>query len=72
MEPLNTQETPDILTPTGLVDWLKVGEDWVEKNTQAHRIPGQFKAGKYWRYRKVEIERQILKTGQALLPKAPR
>lgn len=59
----------DILTPPQLVDWLEVGEDWVEKNTQARRIPGQFKAGRYWRYRRADIEKQILATGQALLPK---
>lgn len=72
MEPQQTPSTPDILTPVALVDWLGVGEDWVEKNTQARRIPGQFKAGRYWRYRRSEIEKQILKTGQALLPKAKR
>lgn len=72
MEPQTTPTNPDILTPGGLVDWLGVGEKWVQKNTQARRIPGQFKAGKYWRYRRAEIEKQILKTGQALLPKAKR
>ncbi len=69
---MNTDSTPtapDILTPEGLGDWLGVGEKWVEKNTQARLIPGAFKAGKYWRYRRSEIERQILKTGQALLPR---
>lgn len=68
MEPQHTP-TDEILTAPELQDWLKVGEDWVEKNTQARKIPGMFKAGRSWRYRKVEIEKQILTTGQALLPK---
>jgi hypothetical protein len=60
-------EEGEILTPKTLRAWLDVGEDWVEKNTQKRLIPGMFKAGKYWRYRKVDIEKNILKTGQALL-----
>jgi hypothetical protein len=56
----------DVLTGPDLQDWLKVEEDWVEKNTQARRIPGQFKAGKYWRYLRTEILRNILATGQVL------
>lgn len=69
---MDTPKTPDILTPNQLADWLQVGEKWVEKNTQARRIPGQFKAGKYWRYDRAAIEMQRLKTGEALLPKAGR
>jgi hypothetical protein len=72
MEPQQIPTNPEILTPDALEDWLGVGEEWVTKNTQARRIPGQFKAGRSWRYRKADIEKQILKTGQALLPKAQR
>lgn len=57
----------EVLTPKMLMDWLHVEEDWVEKNTQKRLIPGMFKAGKYWRFRKVDIELNIMKTGQVLL-----
>ncbi len=69
MEP---QASPENLTPEQLADWLQVGEKWVEKNTQDRRIPGQFKAGKYWRYNRASIEKQRLTTGSVLLPKAAR
>ncbi len=62
----------EILTAAELEGWLKVGPDWVEKNTQARRIPGQFKAGRSWRYLKAAIEKNILTRGEALLPKAKR
>lgn len=65
MEP---QSYPEILTPPQLADWLQVGEKWVEKNTQARRIPGQFKAGKYWRYDRLAIEKHRLATNSVLLP----
>jgi len=63
-------DSPDrpILTPIGLQRFLAVEEAWVEKNTQARLIPGQFKAGRYWRYRRADIEKQML-SGQVLLEK---
>lgn len=66
---MDTQSYPENLTPAQLQDWLQVGEKWVEKNTQARRIPGQFKAGKYWRYERAAIEKHRLATGDVLLPK---
>lgn len=65
-------DSPDrpTLTALGLQRWLNVGEDWVEKNTQAGRIPGQFKTGRAWKYERAAIELQKLTTGQVL--KAPR
>lgn len=69
MEPQPTQE---ILTPEQLADWLQVGPQWVLKNTLARRIPGQFKAGRSWRYDRPAIERHRLATGEVLLPKGKR
>lgn len=66
MEP-QTAPIDEVLTAEELADWQKVGLKFVEKNTQARRIPGQYKAGRSWRYRRADIERQILKTGKMLL-----
>lgn len=68
-------DSPDrpILTALGLQRYLAVGDDWVEKNTLAKRIPGAFKVGKGWRYEKAAIDLQRLTTGQVLrTPKARR
>lgn len=62
---------PAFLTPEELAAFLKVPPRWVEKQTQARRLPGQTKVGRYWRYRRADIEKQIL-TGEILLPKLPR
>lgn len=69
---LDTLQAPpaEILTPETLRDWLQVEEKWVISNIEKRLIPGMFKAGRYWRFRKVEIEKNILATGQVLL-KAP-
>lgn len=69
MEP---QETRDILTPDQLADWLQVGPQWVLKNTLARRLPGQFKAGRSWRYDRAAIEKHRLTYGDVLLPKRKR
>lgn len=67
-------DSPDrpYLTDLGLRRWLNVGEEWVTKNTQARRIPGQKKMGRSWRYERAAIELQLAKTGKALLdPEKP-
>lgn len=66
---MGPNSTKEMLTASDLGDWLQVGPKWVEKNTQARRIPGQFKAGRSWRYDRAAIEKQRLATGQILLPK---
>lgn len=69
---MDTQTPPndEILTKDEVAAWLKLSKKWVENNTRARRFPGQFKAGGEWRFRRVEIERQIFQTGQVLLPRA--
>jgi len=47
--------------------YLNVPPRWVEKNT--YRLPGRTKVGRYVRYNRADIERQLL-TGSVLLPKA--
>lgn len=73
---LGPSSAGEILTDEELAAWLRLPVDpetgrcvWVEKNALARRIPGQFKAGRYRRYRKDAILRQILKTGRVLLEK---
>jgi len=65
-------DSPDlpVLTSRGLARFLNVGDKWVVQNRTANRIPGHFKAGAGHRFRKADIERQIITTGNALLPKA--
>ncbi len=58
-----------VLTKDQFMQRYNVLEDWIQKNTQAKRIPGQFKVGKSWRYPLAEIQKNILKTGQLLLKK---
>jgi len=71
MEP-QTNPTEEVLTDEELAAWQKVGLEMIVKATQARRIPGAYKAGRSWRYRRADIERQILKTGQMLLPRKTR
>lgn len=61
---------PSILTPEALALCLQLAPDdrWVEKHAQARRIPGAFKRGRKWLFRREDIERNILRTGQVLLP----
>jgi hypothetical protein len=59
----------DVLTKHELAAWLKMSKKWVENNTRARRFPGQFKAGGEWRFKRIEIERNILVTKQVLLPR---
>lgn len=69
LRPEDDYDSPDraILTPNGLRRFLGMSMKWVEVNTQARRLPGQFKSGGAWRYRKAAIELQIMNKGQVLL-----
>jgi hypothetical protein len=59
----------EVLTPEDLYTLLRLEREtrWLEKNIR--RIPGRFKVGRFWRFRKADIEMQVLRTGQVLLPK---
>jgi hypothetical protein len=50
----------DYLTPEELAHKLNMSLKWVEKQTQAHKVPGQTKIGRLWRYRLGEVEKQLL------------
>ena len=65
---LEAARVDEVFTPEELAGFLKVDLRWVEKQTQARRLPGMFKAGRYWRYRRAEVEKQLL-SGQVVLPR---
>jgi len=56
----------EYLTPRQLAGKLNMSLKWVEKHTQGHRIPGQVKIGRAWRYDWIEVQKKIL-SGQLLL-----
>lgn len=58
---------PEFYTPEELATLGKVGDRWVEKQILKRRLPGMTKWGRYWRFRKSEVDRQLL-TGSLLLP----
>ena len=65
---VSTKETESsILTAKELTAFLKVPARWVEKHVQTGRIPGAFKAGRYWRIHRPTLERHML-GGNLLLP----
>ena len=71
MEPnLDSTNQPEILTPKELAIFLKRSVQWVQKQAMARLLPGQFKVGRFTRFLKADIEKQLL-TGQVLLPKLP-
>jgi hypothetical protein len=55
-----------LLTPLQLADRLNISLKWVETHTQEHRIPGQVKVGRVWRYNWIEVQRRMF-SGQVLL-----
>ncbi len=59
---------PEYLSPKQLADKLNMSLKWVEKHTQEHRIPGQVKMGRVWRYHWIEIQKHLI-SGQLLLEK---
>lgn len=58
---------PEFYTPEELAALGNVGKRWVEKQIPKRRLPGMTKWGRYWRFRKSEVDRQLL-TGSLLLP----
>lgn len=50
----------EYLTPQELAAMLNMSLKWVVKHTQLHRIPGQTKMGRLWRYRRTEVEKRLL------------
>lgn len=58
---------PEFMTPRELADLISMSLAFVEKYTALRRIPGMVKMGRFWRYRKADVEKQLL-TGQILLP----
>jgi hypothetical protein len=59
---------PEFLTPEQLSVKLQVARKTIKKWTQAHRIQGQLKCGGRWRYRRLDIEKAILR-GEFLSPR---
>jgi predicted DNA-binding transcriptional regulator AlpA len=55
-----------LLTPKELAQRLSMSLKWVEKHTQEHRIPGQLKVGRVWRYIWIEVQKRMI-SGQVLL-----
>jgi excisionase family DNA binding protein len=60
------EPTSEYLTPQELAIMLNMSLKWVVKHTQFHRIPGQIKMGRLWRYRRSEVEMRLL-SGKFLL-----
>ena len=61
----------EVLTAPEVDAWLRMPKRWTERQTQARRMPGAFRTGRFWRYDRREIEKRRL-TGQILLPKRAR
>ena len=61
------EEMTDFLTPKELSRKLNMSLKWVEKQTQARRIPGQVKMGRLWRYKIKEVEKRLLSGKEFLL-----
>lgn len=67
MEVKNTE----YYTPDELASLVRVGRRWIDKWIPKRRLPGMTKVGRYWRFRKSEVEKQLL-SGSLLLPAAKR
>jgi excisionase family DNA binding protein len=61
------QSDNEFYTPAELASLVRVGERWIEKQIPKRRIPGMTKVGRYWRFRRSEVDKQLL-TGSLLLP----
>lgn len=53
-----THSEPEIMTVEELAEYLKVDKSWVYRAAQLNEVP-HFKAGKYTRFRRREIEKWI-------------
>ena len=56
----------EYLNASDLADYLRVSILWVDKQSSAHRIPGQKKVGKKWLFLKSVIDRRM-KSGENFL-----
>ena len=61
-----TGADPEFYTPGELASLIRVGERWIEKQIPKRRLPGMTKIGRYWRFKKSEVDRQLL-SGSLLL-----
>ena len=68
---IDSSTQSEIYTPEELALFLKRPIQWVQKQAMAHLLPGQFKVGRFTRFMRADIEKQLL-TGQVLLPKRPK
>ena len=59
-------EINEYFTGEELAKILNVSIKFIQKQTQARRIPGQVKVGRLWRYNRAEIEKAMLRGGQFL------
>jgi excisionase family DNA binding protein len=59
----------NVFTLKELAAYLKMSHEFLELHVYEQRIPGMFKVGRCWRFKRAEIEKQIALHGQVLLPK---
>jgi excisionase family DNA binding protein len=52
---------PEFLTPKELANMFQISLKAIVKWTQERRIPGQCKIGGRWRYRRLDIEKALLR-----------
>lgn len=62
----NEPDKKEFLTAKELAEMLSVSRKFVIKNTMTHRMPGQVKIGRLWRYRLRDVEKRLL-SGKLLL-----
>jgi hypothetical protein len=57
----------EVYLPEEVIAKFRVSKAWLNKYTQARRVPGQIQFGKAWRYRKTEVD-AAFSTRQFLVP----
>ncbi len=62
------QETREYFSTESLARHIEVSKKSIEKWRDERRIPGAVRVGRVWRFRRVDVERQLL-TGQFPMPK---
>ena len=63
MEIINT--ISEYFTPQELADYSHMSLKFIEKHIATGRLPGAVKMGRVWRFKRVDVEKQLL-TGQLL------
>jgi excisionase family DNA binding protein len=61
------EDTTEYYTPQQLAQKLNMSLKFIEKHTQARRIPGQTKVGRMWRYNRIAVEKRLLSGNNFLL-----